>query len=76
MEKPIEIGKWLLQNNRVAIDTFDFKKPKKYNKPRPVPVTIPTQVIIWYNLVDFDKNGKLNYYKNIYDLNLDKLADK
>jgi murein L,D-transpeptidase YcbB/YkuD len=76
MEKPIEIGKWLLENNRVAIDTFDFKKPKKYNRPRPVPVTIPTQVIIWYNLVDFDKNGKLNYYKNIYDLNLDKLADK
>lgn len=69
MEKPIEIGKWLLQNNRVAIDTFDFKKPKKYNKPRPVAVTIPTQVIIWYNLVDFDKNGKLNYYKNIYNIN-------
>ncbi len=69
MEKPIDIGKWLLQNNRISIDTFDFKQPEKYNKPRPIPVTIPTQVVIWYSLIDFDKKGALKFYKNIYTLN-------
>jgi len=66
MEKPIDVGNWLLQNNRTAIDTFDFKKPEKYNKPRPIKVTIPTQVIVWYSLIDFDKKGKLQFYKNVY----------
>ena len=69
MEKPIDVGKWLLQNNRIAIDTFDFKQPEKYNKPRPIPVTIPTQVLIWYSLIDFDKKGVLKFYKNIYTIN-------
>ena len=69
MEKPIDIGKWLLQNNRIAIDTFDFNQPEKYNKPRPIPVTIPTQVLIWYSLIDFDKKGALKFYKNIYSIN-------
>jgi hypothetical protein len=69
MEKPIDIGKWLLQNNRIGIDTFDFKQPEKYNKPRPIPVTIPTQVLIWYSLIDFDKRGALKFYKNIYSIN-------
>ena len=69
MEKPIDVGKWLLQNNRIAIDTFDFKQPEKYNKPRPISVTITTQVLIWYSLIDFDKRGALKFYKNIYTIN-------
>lgn len=68
MEKPIDVGNWLLQNNRIAIDTFDFKNPERYNKPRPIKVTIPTQVIVWYSLIDFDKKGKLKFYKNIYNI--------
>jgi lipoprotein-anchoring transpeptidase ErfK/SrfK len=76
MEKPIEVGKWLLQNNRVAIDTFDFTKPEKYPKPRPIPVTIPTQVIVWYSLIDFDKKGKLKFYKDIYKINQFKVDNK
>ena len=67
MERPIEIGNWLLQNNRIAIDTFDFKQPSKYTTPRPIPVTISTQVIIWYSLIDFDNKGALKFYQNIYN---------
>lgn len=67
MENAIEIGNWLLHNNRKAIDTFDFKKPEKYTTPRPIPVTSSTQVIIWYSLIDFDKKGALKFYKNIYN---------
>ena len=68
MEKPIEVGNWLLQNNRIAIDTFNFKQPEKYTKPRPIPVSISTQVVIWYSLIDFDKKGALKFYKNIYNI--------
>lgn len=67
MERPIDIGNWLLQNNRIAIDTFDFKQPSKYTIPRPIPVTISTQVIIWYSLIDFDSKGVLRFYQNVYN---------
>jgi hypothetical protein len=67
MERPIDIGNWLLQNNRIAIDTFDFKQPSKYTIPRPIPVTISTQVIIWYSLIDFDNKGILRFYQNVYN---------
>jgi hypothetical protein len=66
LEKPIELGKWLLQDNLNVIDSFDFKNPVKYSKPQYLNVNIPTQVIIWYSLVDFDKDGNLKFYKNIY----------
>jgi len=67
LEKPIELGKWILQDNRKEIDSFDFVNPVKYSKPQYINVTTPTQVIIWYSLVDFDSNGKLKFYKNIYN---------
>jgi lipoprotein-anchoring transpeptidase ErfK/SrfK len=66
LERPIELGKWLLQDNLNVIDSFDFKNPGKYSKPQYINVNIPTQVIIWYSLVDFDKEGTLKFYKNIY----------
>lgn len=67
MERPVDIGNWLLQNNSIAIDTFDFKQPYKYTIPRPIPVTIPTQVIIWYSQIDFDYKGALKFYQNVYN---------
>jgi lipoprotein-anchoring transpeptidase ErfK/SrfK len=66
LERPVDLGKWLLQNNSKEIDSFDFKNPGKYSKPQYINVTIPTQVIIWYSLVDFDNEGTLKFYKNIY----------
>jgi lipoprotein-anchoring transpeptidase ErfK/SrfK len=66
LEKPIELGKWLLQDNRKEIDSFDFQHPEKYSKPQYVVVKIPTQVIIWYSIIDFDNEGVLKFYKNIY----------
>ena len=67
LEKPIDAGKWLLQDDTKEIDSFDFKNPGKYKKPQYVKVNIPTQVIIWYSLVDFDNEGGLKFYKNIYN---------
>ena len=67
MEKPIEMGKWLLQNNTKAIDTIDFNKCYKDPAPKSIPVTLSTKLIVWYSLVDFDNNGNLKFYKNIYE---------
>ena len=67
LEKPIEIGKWLLTGNSKEIDKFDFNHPEKYSKPQYVQVKVPTQVIVWYSLVDFDNMGVLKFYKNIYN---------
>ena len=67
LEKPVDVGKWLLQDDTKEIDKFDFKNPGKYSKPQYVKVNIPTQVIIWYTLVDFDNEGVLKFYKNIYN---------
>ena len=67
MEKPIEMGKWLLQNNPKAIDTIDFNKCYKDPAPKSIPVTVSTKIIVWYSLIDFDKNGVLKFYKNVYD---------
>lgn len=67
MEKPIDMGKWLLQNNAKAIDTIDFNKCYKDPSPKSIPVTLSTQIIVWYSLVDFDNNGNLKFYKNIYE---------
>ena len=67
MEKPIDMGRWLLQNNAKAIDTIDFNKCYKDPSPKSIPVTLSTQIIVWYSLVDFDNNGKLKFYKNIYE---------
>lgn len=67
MEKPIDMGKWLLENNAKAIDTIDFNKCYKDPAPKSIPVTLSTKIIVWYSLVDFDNNGNLKFYKNIYD---------
>ena len=69
MEKPVEMGKWLTQNNKQALDTFDFKKTTKDLPPKYITVTLPTYVIVWYSLVDFDDKGNVKFYKNWYEKN-------
>ncbi|MEY4279522.1 MAG: hypothetical protein RL377_1526 [Bacteroidota bacterium] len=67
MEKPVEMGKWLTQNNKQALDTFDFKKVSKNIPPKYINVTLPTHVIVWYSLIDFDNKGKVKFYKDWYE---------
>ena len=67
MERPIDMGRWLLENNAKAIDTIDFNKCYRDPAPKSIHVTLSTKIIVWYSLVDFDNNGNLKFYKNIYD---------
>jgi hypothetical protein len=66
MEKPMDMGKWLTQNNKMALDTINFKIKNKRPNPKIIKITIPTKVIVWYSLVDFDKNGNVSFYKDWY----------
>jgi hypothetical protein len=66
MEKPMDMGKWLTQNNKMALDTINFKIKNKRPNPKIIKITIPTKVIVWYSLVDFDNKGNVNFYKDWY----------
>jgi murein L,D-transpeptidase YcbB/YkuD len=67
MENPIAMGRFLLSNNLIAIDTIDLTKCDLNLKPLFIPVTIKTPLIVWYSQVDFDSNNKLLFYKNVYN---------
>jgi hypothetical protein len=67
MEKPIEMGKWLTTDNKQALDTFNFKKIAKNIPPKYISITLPTHVIVWYSLVDFDNKGNVKFYKDWYE---------
>lgn len=66
MEKPVEIGKWVLQKNSLAIDSIDFTKCYKNPQPQYIKVVDKIFVLVWYSLIDFDLKGQLQFYKDIY----------
>lgn len=67
MEKPIDMGRFLLANHLKAIDTLDLTKCELNLKPILLPVTIKTPLIVWYSQIDFDSNNNLMFYKNVYN---------
>jgi murein L,D-transpeptidase YcbB/YkuD len=67
MEKPIEMAKYLLKNNKAALDSIDFENCYKNPKPINIQMTEKVNVIVWYHLIDFDEKLKLIYYRNIYN---------
>ena len=67
MEKPIEMGRYLLANNLKAIDTLDLTKCALNLKPIFLPVTLKSALIVWYSQIDFDSNNNLLFYKNVYN---------
>ena len=66
MEKPIEMAKLLMQKNSKALDSIDLEACASRPNPITITVPIPTPLIVWYNLVDFDSTGKIKFYKDIY----------
>ncbi len=66
MEKPIEMARLLMDKNRLALDTIDLEKC--YDNPNPIKISIPVPapLIVWYSLVDFDNQGAIRFYKDVY----------
>lgn len=67
MEKPVEMGRLLLEDNLTAIDSIDLTKCYLNPKPIYIPVTTKTPLVVWYSRVDFDSNNNLLFYKNVYN---------
>ena len=66
MEKPIEMARLLMEKNRPALDSIDLEKC--YDNPNPIKIPIPVQtpLVVWYSLIDFDNQGVLHFYKDVY----------
>ena len=67
MEKPVAMGRLLLEDNLKAIDSIDLTKCYLNLKPIYIPITTKTPLVVWYSQVDFDSNNNLSFYKNIYN---------
>ena len=66
LEKPLSLGAWLLKPNSMAIDTLDAQAAYSDKTQQYLSIKRNVPVVIWYSLVDFDENGQLKFYPNIY----------
>lgn len=67
MEKPIELGRIILSNNHIAIDTLIEKGCLLNKQPIIVNADKKATVIVWYNLIGLDQNENIIFYNNIYN---------
>jgi murein L,D-transpeptidase YcbB/YkuD len=67
MEKPVAMGRLLLEDNLQAIDSIDLTKCYLNLQPTFIPVSKKIPLIVWYSQVDFDSNNNLMFYKNVYN---------
>ena len=66
MEKPMELGHLVLQNNQIAIDTLEQKGCLRNQSPILVPADEHMPVIVWYNPVAIDSTGRVMFCEDIY----------
>ncbi|MDP1763316.1 MAG: L,D-transpeptidase family protein [Sediminibacterium sp.] len=66
MEKPIELGHLILKNNPIAIDTLEQKGCLRNQSPITVHADEHMPVIVWYNPVGLDSNGRVVFYEDVY----------
>lgn len=66
MEKPIQMAKLLMDKNPIALDSIDLEKCYKNPNPIVIPLPVPTPLVVWYSLVDFDSKGNLIFFNNVY----------
>lgn len=66
MEKPVELGHLILNNNKIAIDTLTEKGCLKSQSPVIIPADVKMPVIVWYNPVDIDSSGNVLFFEDVY----------
>lgn len=67
MEKPIELAHMILPNNSIAIDTLTQKGCLLNQSPIIVPADRKTSLVVWYNPVGIDSNGRILFFEDIYE---------
>lgn len=66
VEKPVELARYLLGFNRIAIDTLTEKGCLEHKSPKPVPVQKKLPVIVLYSTVWYNLEGDLRFYEDVY----------
>jgi murein L,D-transpeptidase YcbB/YkuD len=69
VERPIDLGRYLLKPAFKAVDTLDVNAAYSDLTPRYIKINRSIPLVIWYSLVDFDANGQIKFYPNIYERN-------
>jgi L,D-transpeptidase YcbB len=68
MEKPMELGRLILKNNHIAIDTLEQKGCLRNHAPVIVHADEHMPVIIWYNPAGIDVSGRLIFFEDVYGI--------
>ncbi|WP_121355557.1 L,D-transpeptidase family protein [Flavisolibacter nicotianae] len=74
IEKPIELARYLLGFNRIAIDTLTAKGCLEHQSPLPVPVQKRLPLVVLYSTVWYTANGDLRFYEDVYGKLNDRLT--
>lgn len=67
MEKPMDLGRLVLDKNRIAIDTLVQKGCLRNQSPISVPARVQMPVIVWYNPAGIDPTGRILFFEDVYD---------
>lgn len=67
IEKPVELARFVLGFNRLAIDTLTAKGCLEHQSPLPLPVQKRLPVLVLYNTVWYDEKGSLHFYEDMYN---------
>jgi L,D-transpeptidase YcbB len=77
VEKAMELGRFLLKGNTIAIDTLEEKGCLRNQAPLPIPVTGHTPVFVLYNTAWFDSTGIVQFNEDVYKkINFDQINFK
>lgn len=66
MEKPMEMGRFVLKNNHIAIDTLTQKGCLRNQSPISVKTDTQMPVVVWYNPVGIDSAGRVLFFEDVY----------
>lgn len=66
MEKPFELGKMILQENSIAIDTLTVKGCLTNQSPVRVRAFHKMALVVWYNPATIDSSGRVMFYEDVY----------
>ena len=66
VEKAMDLARFVLAENRIAVDTLDEKGCLRNQKPIPVQVTEKVPVFILYSTAWPDAAGNIRFYEDVY----------
>lgn len=67
VERAMEVGRYLLKGNEIAIDTLEDKGCLNNQQPIIVPAAESIPVFVLYNTAWFDSSGRVILYSDVYD---------